>query len=130
MVPKDDAGRGRAANSKGRIISATASSANQVARKRTIAPSINFSFMASPGNLIRVLALAFHVYLPIEVYDVGCSCLNLREAGLRQTQKVKGPRPNVEALEAERVVMTNPPSLTPTIPFSALGSPECSEGLA
>jgi hypothetical protein len=46
MVPKDDAGRGRAANLKRRIISATASSANQVARKRTIAPRINFSFMA------------------------------------------------------------------------------------
>src|SRR6516225_2696117 len=39
-----------------------------------------------------------------------------------QKQKSKRPRPNVEALEAERVVMTNPPSLTPTIPLSALSS--------
>ena len=37
-------------------------------------------------------------------------------------QKSYRPRPNVEALEAERVVMTDPPSLAPTIPFSALSS--------
>ena len=35
--------------------------------------------------------------------------------------KVKRPRPDVEALEAKRV-MTNSLSLTPTIPFSALNS--------
>ena len=35
--------------------------------------------------------------------------------------KVKRPRPDVEALEAKRVV-TNSLSLTPTIPFPALSS--------
>ena len=46
MGPVDKAGRGRAANLKGRIMAATASSANQLASKSTIAPRINFSFMA------------------------------------------------------------------------------------
>jgi hypothetical protein len=43
-------------------MAATASSANQLASKSTIAPGINFFFMAI-SRIIRVLAFAF---------DVGC----------------------------------------------------------
>ena len=65
MVPKDDAGRGRAANLKGRIMVATASSASQLARMRTIAPRINFSFMAISRKSNPCSGPRFSRFLPM-----------------------------------------------------------------
>jgi hypothetical protein len=56
-------------------MAATASSANQLASKSTIAPGINFVFMAISRKSNPCSGPRFHVYLPIDVYlpvDVVC----------------------------------------------------------
>jgi len=85
----DDAARGRAANLKGRIISATASSASQLTSRSTIAPRINFSFMAISRKSNPSSGPRFHVYLPI---DVGCASHASPQAEkLKASTECRGP---------------------------------------